>query len=258
MNSRLLQRIKYALMGKPPPHTIWLENELRRHQRLLEQVARDPEAAWLYRNRAERMDATIPDLFDDSRREFHLARYRFAAKHTVSLRVADIACGTGYGSAFLKTSGNALEVCGIDIDPEAIAYAQVRHGGAGLSFFCADGTKTGLDSHSFDAVTSFETLEHLENPEALLSEFRRILKPEGILIISVPNAWSLEDAPYHRLCIATDEIQNILGRFFKETQFWAQNSGSSFKYNHNQPAGIRPLCSENFGTAECILAVCKA
>lgn len=232
------------------------EQERERLDRLLDLVTRDDLMRWLYVNRVERMDPTVPDLFVPARAEFHLARYRFASRFVSGLKVADIACGTGYGSEFLKLTGGAKEVHGVDIDTQAITYAQGRHGGPGLVFHCADGTATSLDSGAFDAVVSFETLEHVPRPDQLLREFCRLLGPTGKLIISVPNAWSLQDAPFHLHCLPTEEIEVLLKRFFKNTEFWAQNSGSNTKYNHGQPAGIVPLADHNRTTAECIVAVC--
>jgi 2-polyprenyl-3-methyl-5-hydroxy-6-metoxy-1,4-benzoquinol methylase len=241
---RLAQRLEQA------------EQERDRLNRLIDLVSRDDLMRWLYLNRFERMDPTVPDLFVPVRAEFHLARYRFASRLISGLKVADIACGTGYGSEFLKQTGGAKEVHGVDIDADAIRYAQGRHGGTGLVFHCADGTATGLKPGEFDAVISFETLEHIPHPDQLLREFCRLLSPTGRLIISVPNAWSLQDAPYHLHCLPTEEIEALLKSFFGSTEFWAQNSGSTFKYNHGQPAGIVPLAAHNRATAECIVAVC--
>ena len=80
-------------------------NRLKERVSLLENalglVCEDPHLGWLYRNRSERMDATVP-MFPKSRANFHLARYEFAAERVAGKTVADIACGTGYGVRVLS------------------------------------------------------------------------------------------------------------------------------------------------------------
>ena len=238
-------------------HTEWLEQELQRHRMILDKVSTDPTAAWLYRNRVERMDANETGIFDPLRTEFHLARYRFAMGQLAGSRIADIACGTGYGTALLAGSSQPGRLAiGIDIDPEAVAYATKRYGAENIIFKCADGCATGLPDGVHENVTSFETLEHVVNPDALLREFRRILTPNGRLIISIPNNWAVEDAPCYKPQINAAEFDRLLRCHFSYRKLWVQNSGSRSKYNHDQPAGIVPLDENNQDTAECIIAIC--
>lgn len=81
---------------------------------------------WLYDNKEERMDATNY-LFNESRRAFHLARYEFASNYCHGKEVADIACGTGYGTKLIAEKGEAKSVIGVDICAEAITYATSVH-----------------------------------------------------------------------------------------------------------------------------------
>ena len=105
----------------------------------------------------------------------HVNRYLFAAERLRGKKVLDLACGCGYGSWILHGAGN--EVTGVDIEPEAIAYAQKHY--QGPTYLCQAGEETrGV----FDALVTFETLEHLEAPLAVVDS---VVAP--LVIASVPN-----------------------------------------------------------------------
>ncbi|NJM51942.1 MAG: class I SAM-dependent methyltransferase [Blastocatellia bacterium] len=91
-------------------------------------------------------------------------------------QVLDIACGTGYGLAFLK--GSAKSVTGVDVDIEAAKQAKSECDEK-AHVLLGDGTNLPFHDESFDVVTSFETLEHLHDRKLFLSELKRVLKPNG-------------------------------------------------------------------------------
>ncbi len=225
-------------------------------ERALELVCDDPQMLWLYRNRSERMDATVP-MFPADRAEFHMARYEFAATQVDGMVVADIACGTGYGCRTLRETGNANRVVGVDISPKAIDYAAAKHGLAGVEFQCADAAATRLDANSFDCIVSFETIEHVDDAHHLIDEFSRLLKPSGKLICSTPNNWPLDIAPHHVRVYDRVSFRALLETQFTIERLYNQNSGSDFKYNHGQPAGMVETTDENFQLAECFIAVAR-
>src|SRR5207244_12483798 len=94
--------------------------------------------------------------------------------------VRDGACGVGYGSAYLARE--ARSVVGVDRDEGAIAYALRRYAGAGVEFRVCDLLELDLPDASFDTVCSFETIEHLPDPEAFLDQVVRVLRPGGTLV----------------------------------------------------------------------------
>ena len=216
----------------------------------------DQKSAWLYHNRDERMDATRTDIFEKARAEFHLERYRFACDYVKGKVVADIACGTGYGSDLLRVRGGAEKVIGVDIDSGAIQYASENHSPNGVSFICASGDATGLEDESVDIVVSFETIEHVPDDKTLLAEFHRILKPEGMLICSTPNEWGLDVAQHHLKDYNRELFEQVLSNYFKNITLYNQNSGTNSPFNREQPAAIEPTSQENQQTAECYIAVC--
>jgi len=134
----------------------------------------------------------------------HLARYRFASSFVKGKKVLDAACGSGYGTRLLKKAG-AEFICGIDKSKEVVLYAQRHHGLRGCEFKYGDVTNLPFENNFFDVVISFETIEHLdeETQNNFLKEIRRVLKENGIFIISTPNKKILaphkekSDNPYH-------------------------------------------------------------
>jgi 2-polyprenyl-3-methyl-5-hydroxy-6-metoxy-1,4-benzoquinol methylase len=247
-----------------------LQEELRNSRRLLQRlrervallettlelVSGDDRMLWLYRNRSERMDATVA-MFPEARRRFHLARYLFAARYVAEKRVADIACGTGYGCRTLVETGGAANVTGIDHDADAIAYARQQHGLPEVQYALAPADRTPIAEGSLDCVVSFETIEHVPEDAALIDEFARILRPNGLLICSTPNQWPLDIAPHHVRVYTRDSFLQALDRRFSVEQMFNQNSGSDFPYNHGQPEGIVETTDGNADLAECFIAVAR-
>src|SRR6267142_574357 len=116
----------------------------------------------------------------------HLHRYAYAATMVKGKRVLDLASGEGYGSKILAT--NATSVVGIDIDENVIRHANAKYGSSNVRFLSGSITAVPIqEDHSFDAIVCFEAIEHIDNHEALLGEVKRLLKPDGLFVVSTPN-----------------------------------------------------------------------
>jgi SAM-dependent methyltransferase len=126
----------------------------------------------------------------------HIERYDFASRFIGSGRVLDCACGVGYGSHRLVAAGDgARRVTGVDIDESAVAYARTNFIDPRLDYVCADAAT--FQAEPFDAIVSFETIEHVVDPEALIDNFVRLLAPGGLLVASVPVTPSVDVNPFH-------------------------------------------------------------
>jgi SAM-dependent methyltransferase len=158
----------------------------------------------------------------------HLHRYAFAGELVRGRTVLDAACGEGYGSALLAAA--AARVTGVDLSPEAVAHARDRYRLPNLSFEEADCRHLPFGDDAFDAVVSFETLEHLDDHDGLLREFRRVLRPGGFLLISSPDRAVYSERlqnrnPFHLRELYRDELETLLGRYFPAWRLWGQKLG---------------------------------
>lgn len=154
----------------------------------------------------------------------HLKRYEFARPYCMGKRVLDVACGVGYGAHYLARG--ALQVVGVDIDPEAITYARRRYGDlSNLSFIEGDATALKLRDHSFDVVCSFETIEHLADVQAYLREVQRVLVPKGLYIVStpvVPHSTRTPSNPHHYQEWSPEDFRAVLLHYFSHIELFSQ------------------------------------
>jgi hypothetical protein len=156
----------------------------------------------------------------------HWHRYHFAAKLVAGRRVLDVACGAGYGSALLAR--HAARVVGADIAAETIAHARARYVSVpNLEFCAADCAALPFPEASFDTVVSFETIEHIQAQETFLDQVRRVLRPEGLFIISSPNKLEYSDRrgcsnEYHVRELYRDELGALLAPRFPHSQWFGQ------------------------------------
>ncbi len=152
----------------------------------------------------------------------HFARYLFASGFCAGKRVLDVACGAGYGSYILKILG-AAHVVGLDSDAVAVALARRNYQAAGLEFRAGDATAWEAPDAPFDVIVSFETLEHVSDPEVLLKNLRRQLAPQGLFLISCPHdARSPWPSPFHLRHYTYHEFRDLVGRYFPEIYPFAQ------------------------------------
>ena len=100
-------------------------------------------------------------------------------------RLLDIGCGDGTFTVLLKEALKAEEAVGIEIAPEAITAIEQK----GIKAYQLDIDEQPLpfDDAYFDVVYCGEVIEHLFNPDHLLEELHRVLKPEGTCVITTPN-----------------------------------------------------------------------
>ena len=155
----------------------------------------------------------------------HVHRYAFAQSLVAGRRVLDAACGEGYGSALL--AGTAAAVTGVDRSSGSIEHARRRYPLDNLDFQVADCRDLPLPADSFDCIVSFETLEHMEDHEGLLREFRRVLRPDGFLLLSSPDKAVYTEKlqnrnEFHVRELYRNELENLLQRHFPVFRLWGQ------------------------------------
>jgi SAM-dependent methyltransferase len=171
----------------------------------------------------------------------HLVRYRFASRFLDHKKVADLGCGSGYGSYYL--SGVAEEVSALDLSEEAVAHASSHYARPNLGYRLGDVTRVPFEDGSLDAAVSFEVIEHLDEPEDLAVEAKRIIKDDGLFIVSTPDKQTYSNDRnavnlYHSREMYVEEYREMLGRHFEHVQIYRQGavSGSLITSNFEELA----------------------
>jgi SAM-dependent methyltransferase len=163
-------------------------------------------------------ERTLPDVPAENywfRR--HLAVYEWIADRCAGLDVVDMACGEGYGVDVLAR--RARRVTGVDANPEAHEHARLKYTRPGVRFAHE---LVERFTETCDAVVFLQTIEHLEEPRAVLEHFRAVAP---VVYVSTPNVLTL--APPG-----------------------AERSGNPWHLREYRPEEFRALCEEVFDHVE--------
>ena len=155
----------------------------------------------------------VPGAFWKLTEYEHFPRYAMATLFAQGQRVLDFGCGTGYGTARLATV--AQTVVGMDISSEAIHWARAMHRNPRIKFEVRSDLGSGFDAGSFDLVTCFEMIEHVDHATqiAAIESISHLLTPSGKLIISTPDPQFTApygENPYHLREMTEPEFRQLL------------------------------------------------
>lgn len=155
----------------------------------------------------------------------HYHRYSLALDFCKDKIVLDLASGEGYGSNLI--SQVAAHVVGVDISSDAVNFAKKNYVKDNLDYFEGSATDIPFEDSYFDVVLSFETIEHHDKHDESMREFHRVLKSDGILLISSPNKLNYSDKPgyenpYHIKELYTNELQKLISKYFKNQKRYSQ------------------------------------
>lgn len=144
-------------------------------------------------------------------------------------KVLEIGCRDG-NLTKLFAAGN--EMIGVDVDKESLALFEKNVGG---KIYCLDlNNEWPFKENEFDAVAASEVLEHLYRPHEIIERIFKTIKPGGLFIGSVPNAFSLINRirlfmarpqktalsdPTHVHQFSYSELKRVLEKYFKEVKF---------------------------------------
>jgi SAM-dependent methyltransferase len=168
-------------------------------------------------------ERTLPDVPEENYwYQRHLVVYEWIRARAGGLRVVDMACGEGYGSAVLART--AAQVVGVDANPEAFAHASAKYTAPGVRFVR---TLIDLYDEPCDAVVFLQTIEHVENPGEMLEHFKGLVAGSAApaVYVSTPNVLTL--APEG-----------------------AERSGNPWHVHEYRPEEFRALCEEHFAHVE--------
>lgn len=155
-------------------------------------------------------------------------RYYFALDYVKDKKVLDVACGISYGSAILAKK--ASQVFCLDNDKNSIDYAKTHYPYSNLKFSLGDAQDLNFPDNFFDVVVSFETIEHLSAPLKFLKEIKRVLRPNGILILSSMDMeiireitlYPFRENPFHIKEYNLRELTLFLNQFFEIESIYGQ------------------------------------
>ena len=155
----------------------------------------------------------------------HQHRYAILKDIVKNKDVLDVACGEGYGSSFIAET--ARSVVGVDISDDIIRHASMTYRKSNLEFVKSNAIELDFTDASFDIVVSFETIEHLIEQAQMLAELKRVMRDDGILVISSPNRpiyseESGEHNAYHLKELDFKEFNKLLKIQFPVIQYFGQ------------------------------------
>ena len=163
-------------------------------------------------------ERTLPDVPEENywyRR--HLAVYEWIAARVAGMRVADLACGEGYGSSLLASS--AAEIVGVDANPEAHEHARLRYRRGNLRF---ERSLVEDFAGPCDAIVFLQTIEHVHDPGALLERFAVAAR---VSYVSTPNRLTLAPPgaeksanPWHLREYTAAEYRDLLASHFSRIE----------------------------------------
>ncbi len=183
----------------------------------------------------------------------HLHRYVVALEITAGKIVLDISCGEGYGSNLIASK--AEKVYGIDIAEEVIEHAKRKYTNNKITFLKGSVTNIPIQDGMVDIIVCFETIEHIIEQDEMMKELKRVLKNEGMLLISTPAKENYESLnhnnPFHLKELSSDELKTLCKKYFKEVSMYKQRYiEASFVYQ--EEAGVKEIL-EYEGSFESIL-----
>jgi 2-polyprenyl-3-methyl-5-hydroxy-6-metoxy-1,4-benzoquinol methylase len=157
-------------------------------------------------------------------------------------KLLDIGCGEG---AFLRIAQrHGWQISGTELSAYAAQYASDI---LGVDIFCGEIFNAGFPEKSFDVITLWHVLEHVSDPKMYLTEIRRIIKNDGILVIAVPNVNDIIMQTTYR--IVKKKKMKLFSKMDKELHLY-HFSGRTLNDYLNQTGFNRIRLSPDFGIIE--------
>lgn len=192
----------------------------------------------------------------------HIQRYISIQELISGKVVLDAACGEGYGTNII--ANNASMVYGIDICKEAIDAAKRKYKKSNIEFNVCSIQKINLPDNSIDIAVSFETIEHVSESiqKEFLVEIKRVLKPNGMFIISTPNKKNYSDLfnyenEYHIKEFYEDEFIDFLNDYFSYIKLYSQSFEVTSILSEKNPNHLTVIDNVADTESKYIIAVCS-
>ena len=173
-------------------------------------------------------ERTIPEKWRETKEGYLLLlRLQFAYEYALTKipdnsYVLEVGCGDGYGTRML--SEKTKKIIGIDVDKQAIEEAKNKYGTDKCVFQVYDGQELPYSNDTFDAIASFQVIEHVNDDKGFVSEINRVLKKGGIFMVTTPNkTYRLKKGqkpfnPFHVREYYPEELEELLRTAFKNVE----------------------------------------
>lgn len=202
-----------------------------------EKIPAEAFAAYSLKSMAKERILHMDMLREPGRRsDAHTVRYAMAAQYIrAGDTVLDCACGLGYGAHILYHNSRAKRVIGVDFSEFGIHYATKNYTIPNtIEFMQGDAQNLStLADNSIDFIASFETIEHLPNPELYLKEMYRVLRPSGRIMLSAPDNWVDETGkdpnPHHFHVYTWEKLYKEVSSCFVPDKGFIQVAGGALK-----------------------------
>lgn len=163
-----------------------------------------------------------------------------------SENILDIGCGAGFLSNALALRGH--EVTGIDLSEPSLEVARAMDSTGKVRYLAADAYELPFDDQSFSVVTAMDFLEHVGDPERVIREVRRVLRPGGRFFFHTFNrnfvAWLIVIKGVEWFVKNTPEKLHVLSLFIKPDELRGMLRRQNF--GNIQLRGTRPRLNRAF------------
>lgn len=157
--------------------------------------------------------------------------------------VLDVGCGGGFLSNDLARAG--FQVTGVDLSPESLKIAEAYDETHSVKYEVADAFNLPYPDESFDSVTAMDFLEHIDDPEKVIREFSRVLKPHGLFFFHTfnrnPVSWLVVIKLLEWFVKNTPKNMHVINLFIKPKEL--ENYCHSAGMQMLSMTGIRPVIS---------------
>ncbi len=164
-----------------------------------------------------------------------VVRHALGVETLEGLRAVDVGCSAGFIADELALAGASTS--GVDIDEPGLEKARARFGER-VDFRLARGEDLPFDDGSVDVAVLNHIYEHVVDPEAVVADIHRVLRPGGLLYLGIGHRWQVIE-PHHRLPFLSWLPQGAADRYLRLT-----GKGEHYYEHYYSPAGLRRLFAD--------------